>query len=256
MIYSLRIWLIASMVLVCFPGVAQQKEWKEGFYPDGKLRYKGNFVNGQPVGEIIHYYPNGRVKAVMQHSGNEVSAVLHSMDELYTASGKYLDKKKNGEWKYRKENQLVMKEEYLDNRLDGTVVKYSASGAVIEIKNWKTGVLSGEWKLFYDNGRIRLQASWLNGKLDGVIKSYDYEGMLIVEGSYKNNQKEGTWCYYDKAGKLEKERTYRQGVAEGGDFEESEACKQVDALLKANIRIPDPLDFMDNPATYLRLVGE
>ena len=36
-------------------------QWKS-YYPDGKLRYKGNFVQGNPDGQNLWYFEDGRVK--------------------------------------------------------------------------------------------------------------------------------------------------------------------------------------------------
>ncbi len=35
--------------------------WKS-FYPDGKIRFKGNYIQGNPDGQQTYYYENGRVK--------------------------------------------------------------------------------------------------------------------------------------------------------------------------------------------------
>ena len=35
--------------------------WKS-YYPEGKLKFKGNYVQGNPDGQHTFYYENGRVK--------------------------------------------------------------------------------------------------------------------------------------------------------------------------------------------------
>lgn len=67
--------------------VGNAQELKEGYYPDGKLRYKGYFQNGQPAGEVTHYYPEGQVKAVMNHQEKQIDAVLYSRDGEIKTSG-------------------------------------------------------------------------------------------------------------------------------------------------------------------------
>ena len=67
------IFFFLQICLLVPGGILEGKaqELKEGHYPDGKLRYKGYFLNGQPAGEVTHYYPDGKVKAVMNHRGEQ-----------------------------------------------------------------------------------------------------------------------------------------------------------------------------------------
>lgn len=244
------------ILILLFAGIscpAQEKVLKEGRYPDGKLRYKGYFVNNQPAGEVTHYYPEGSVKAVMNHKGGETDAVLYSEKGDVTVSGRYIGQKKTGMWEYRKGEKIVGRETYLDNLLDGTATKYFDSGEIFEVKNWKAGVPDGEWKLFYNNGKIRVEAVFVNGKLDGRIKSYNYDGALAAEGDYKNNLREGDWRYYDKDGKLNKEQKYNKGVVEGGETADIEESRRIDELVSRGKRIADPADFVDDPSDYLKM---
>lgn len=244
-----------ALVLSAFVLNLPAQELKRGYFPSGKLRYEGRFLNGQPAGKVTHYYENGKTRAIMVHNGRETDAVLYGeQDSSYSVSGKYLDRKKNGEWLYRKEGRLLLKEEYAGGILDGNTTRYYKDGGVAEMKHWDAGILLGEWKLFYDNGNLHLQAFYKNGKLEGKTKAYNYDGILTAEGDYQNNLKDGTWRFYDKAGKLLKERTFKQGLCE--DEEEDTEGRQIDALVNIGSKIPDPADFRDDPDAYLKLVEE
>lgn len=255
--HSIRIMVFPIFYFLFFLlNIAQAQELREGFYPDGKLRYKGYFVNNLPSGEMTHYYPEGSIKAVMNHKGTETDAVLYSKNGDVKTSGKYLDRKKNGIWEYRKGDKIFSTEEYTEDKLNGIARKYFNDGTVLEIKNWKEGVLVGEWKLFYNNGKLRMQALFLNGKLDGPMKSFDYNGVLVVEGNYKNNLREGLWTYYTKEGKLNKKLKYHLGNSENKEAEELEESKQIDALVNKGGRIADPADFMDDPDAYMKMMED
>ncbi len=235
-------------------GKAQKGEVKKGYYPSGKLRYEGSFLNDQPVGRVIHYYENGAVKAVMIHSGRETDAVLYATGGEVSVSGRYVDRKKEGVWSYRQGERLLMTESYADNRLSGPAERFFPGGGVAERKEWQNGRLSGSWKLFYDNGALRLEAFFSNGKLDGELKSYDPEGHLLVKGRYADNWKEGVWEYYRPDGTLKEERTYVQGVVENPE-EELEENRQLEALIQEGRRIVDPADFVNDPLLYMRATG-
>jgi antitoxin component YwqK of YwqJK toxin-antitoxin module len=60
-------------------------EWKHYYLENGKLRFKGKFIDGEPDGEQIFYYPNGKVKQV----------------------GKYVGGLKEGEWKFYDETGFL-----------------------------------------------------------------------------------------------------------------------------------------------------
>lgn len=249
--------LLIFFLLLGLSGYTQKMEQREGYYPDGKLRYRGYFVEGQPMGEMTHYYPDGKIKAVMKHAEDNVSdAVLYSKDGNFTMSGRYLDRKKNGMWAYKKGDSLIYKEEYKDDRLNGVSEKYYTAGGIAERKHWSNGVLTGEWCLFYDDGKVRMEAVFVNGKLNGTVKSYAYTGKLTAEGTYKNNRKEGLWRYYDESGKLKTEKTFVAGVPTDLEAEELEETREIDAVIQQEQRIPDPADFMDEPENYLRLIGD
>ncbi|MDR1756044.1 MAG: hypothetical protein LBR65_03665 [Culturomica sp.] len=236
-------------------GQAQEGEVKKGYYPDGKLRYEGLFLNGLPAGQVTHYHENGRIKAVMNHNGRETDAVLYDTGGEVSVSGRYIDRKKEGIWSYRKGERLLMTESYADNRLSGPSERFFPGGGVAERKEWRDGRLSGPWELFYEDGTLRLEARFSDGKLDGELKSYDPEGRLLVKGRYAGNWKEGVWAYYRADGTLKEERTYVQGVAENSE-EELEENRQLDELIREGRRIVDPADFINDPLLYLRATGE
>lgn len=247
--------LFGCLLLNIPAGKAQEGEVRKGYYPNGKLRYEGLFRGEQPSGKVTHYYENGQVKAVMVHNGRETDAVLYDDKSEVSVSGRYIDRKKEGVWSYRKGEQVLMTESYAENRLSGPAERFFVNGVTAERKEWKEGELSGSWKLFYDSGTLRLEALFRDGKLDGELKSYDPDGRLLVKGQYVDNLKEGMWYYYRADGSLKEERRYVQGVGETLT-EELEESRQLDELIREGRRVLDPADFINDPQLYLRAIGE
>jgi len=247
-------WLSVVLVCCCLVAQAQQREWKESYYPDGKLRYKGYFVGKQPVGEVTQYYPSGQMKARLNYDGEEMTAIIYSKNGEFTSSGKYLNRKKTGVWEYRKGERLLTQEEYCEDKLSGTSFKYYANGKVAEKKTWSAGVLSGEWKVFYDNGQLKFETVFVAGQLQGPLRAYSYEGKKSVEGMYRNNVKEGVWRYYDGEGKLMRERLYKEGVSERQQEDELEENEQIRQLENDVKKIVDQANFTDEPEVYLQII--
>ena len=231
------------------------QELKEGYYPDGKLRYKGYFLNGQPAGEVTHYYPDGKVKAVMNHRGKQAEAVLYSRDGEFKTSGRYMDRKKEGVWEYRKGEKLLLSEEYSGDRLNGAATRYYPTGAVAEVKNWKDGGLSGVWKLFYESGKLRSEVTFSAGKLNGKLRSYNSDGVLVAEGEYRNDLKEGIWQFFYPDGKLERTVIYHAGTAENEEEAIREDSRRIDELMNSGKKFADPALFKDDPEGYMKLSG-
>lgn len=248
---------IALLILffLTFGTLCFSQEMKYGYYPDGKVRYKGYFADGKPVGELIRYYPEGAVQAKMNHRGDTVIAVLYSRDGEFTSSGKYFRQKKTGTWEYRKRQAVIAREEFKDDRLCGKSLRYGKENIVLEEKNWEDGKTNGEWKLYYNNGQLRMQAFFIAGALNGMLQSYSRDGKLRTKGIYKDNLKEGEWEFYDETGKLVKKQLYQGGKAENAEEQELEESRELDALIESGRKIADPAVFADDPEAYMKVTG-
>ena len=143
--------------------------------------HEGYFRAGKPAGEMKRYYPDGKLQARMVYRGDTVEAVLYSRKSDCCMRGKYVGRKKQGIWEYFKNDCLLMKEEYRDQVLNGKTVRFFSTGNPAEEKGWVNGKPEGEWKLYYDNGQLRMIAGLKAGKLDGEVKTYSYQGILRPE---------------------------------------------------------------------------
>ena len=56
---------------------------------------------------------------------------------------------------------------------------FFSTGNPAEEKGWVNGKPEGEWKLYYDNGQLRMIAGLKAGKLDGEVKTYSYQGYYV-----------------------------------------------------------------------------
>ena len=60
----------------------QKHAWVD-YYLSGKLRFKGNFINGKRHGPWERYYTNGK----LNYKGNYVNGKQHGLWERYGANG-------------------------------------------------------------------------------------------------------------------------------------------------------------------------
>jgi antitoxin component YwqK of YwqJK toxin-antitoxin module len=143
-------------------------------------------------------YPNG----TKQVEGQYNSAVTISNDDSKEVQAqKMANAIQIGKWTYWHENGQVAAENHYSN----------------------TGVMIGNWKGFYKDGKKELDINfttgaaqyWYNngqlfeeGKMlpgmikEGNWKTYYDNGKINVEGAYVNGQKNGQWKFYDQQGKL------------------------------------------------------
>ena len=79
--------------------------WVHYYLPEGKIRYRGNYIDGNPDGKHVYYYRNGKVKE----------------------EGKYVVGRKEGEWYYYDETGLrtitILFKDDIEIKYDGVKIK-------------------------------------------------------------------------------------------------------------------------------------
>ena len=178
--------------------------WK--VYDDQKaLVYEGRFYNGEPVGKMTHYYPNGKVKGVSVYTLNSprVTTTLYHENGVKSAEGIYVNKKKDGLWKYyNTAGKLISEEHYVQCRKNGPFRLYSPkNGVILEEITWKDDKKEGPAFNNFSNGKLRLKMSYKDNKMDGPFENYYESGKLWTKGTYKEDFRDGQWITYNEQGK-------------------------------------------------------
>jgi antitoxin component YwqK of YwqJK toxin-antitoxin module len=70
------------------------------------------------------------------------------------------------------------------------------------------GKRNGNWKAYFQDGKIKSEGSFENDKASGKRTVYFDNGQKRYEGEYKNGKRSGTWHFWDKNGKLLKTKSY------------------------------------------------
>ena len=176
--------------------------WK--VYDQKRLVYEGRFLNGEPVGKMIHYYPNGKTKDISFYTINspKVTSTLFHENGTKSAEGVFINKKKDGNWKYyNASGKLISEENYANGMKNGVFRIYSAKNDVIlEEVIWKNDKKEGPSYSNYSNGKIRMKLNYRNDKMDGPFENYYESGKLWTKGSYREDFRDGVWITYNEAG--------------------------------------------------------
>ncbi len=171
-------------------------------YPNGHTRYEGDFVEGRPVGAMIHYYENGAVRAKMEFDTelDRSYAKLFYKNGKLAADGWYIKQIKDSVWTYYSEydGSVRIREPYVNGKLDGMARSYYSSGLISEEVEWKQDSEEGAWNQYYAGGVPRLSGHYKNGLLHGTYEVYFPDGAIKIRGTYLEHKSHGTWHFYDE----------------------------------------------------------
>ncbi|TGD56854.1 toxin-antitoxin system YwqK family antitoxin [Flavobacterium humi] len=80
--------------------------------------------------------------------------------------------------------------------LNDKFVKMYHSNQLAEQGIFKNGLKNGLWKTWHANGTLETIQKWKSGLRTGKFYHYDQNGMVTEEGNFKNNKKHGIWIDY------------------------------------------------------------
>lgn len=165
----------------------------ENYYLNGKLKSKGEYLDGKKYGKWIYYFQNGKVE----------------QEGYYDKNGSF-----TGTWKWYYDNsQLLRTEEFRRGLEDGMLEEYDRNGKLITKGEYFDGEQEGEW--FYELNDHREEGKYRYGERNGKWVHYYPNGKLSFEGSYVEGNPEGKHKYYYENGTLEKIEQYSYGAKDG-----------------------------------------
>jgi antitoxin component YwqK of YwqJK toxin-antitoxin module len=201
------------------------QQWKD----TRNLLYKGQYEHGKPVGEWQRFYPDGALAATMNHAQDTtvVDATFYHADGLAKASqGRFIKKKKDGNWKlWNESGKLIADENFKDSLLDGTCKYFFDGGQLLKVETYKIGRLEGAFTEYYENGKKKAEGSYSADEKDGAYKQWFESGIVDCEGKYVKGVQDGTWYYNHEDGKAKVTVLFKRGKEtkrkyENGTFKE------------------------------------
>ena len=180
-------------------------KWVEDFYDNGKVKFKGGYKDGLPIGLHKEYPRDGSVILAKEYDENGIFIGDGTVDE---------NDKKQGVWKYYYENgdvksQGVMK----DNLKTGEWIFYYEDGKIEQRGKYNNDKPSGLWTWYYNNGNKWREENLIKGVEEGSITEYNKEGIVILKGEYVDGERDGLWNFHN--GDNTEEGSYQDGLQNG-----------------------------------------
>ncbi|MFH0895832.1 MAG: hypothetical protein V2A54_15460 [Bacteroidota bacterium] len=193
----------------------KQGKWKV-FYPKGRVKWEGFFMNGKKNGFFKEYDTTGNLQSVLKYENDSLKkdapeTVKHDIKTDY----------------YRNGNIKIVGS-YLNNVPDGLRRDYSIDGKVTSSTMFKEGVIIAEgvvdnagfrqglFKEFYETGELLAEGYYKDNKRVGEWKYYHKNGKTEQVGKYGNAEKpQGLWKWYYPSGNLRREESFERGLEEG-----------------------------------------
>lgn len=136
-----------------------------GIVIDGKIESYEQYKNGLLDGETAYFSKDKEVKLLSE---------MYSKGKLNGPQKTYYD---NGKLK-----SIVY---YKNDKIDG-IVEYDKSGKLLHKSIFENG--SGDWKLYWSNGKVSEEGKYVSGRKDGVWKKYREDGSLDTILKYDNGR--------------------------------------------------------------------
>lgn len=190
----------------------RQGIWR-GFYPNGQLRYEGQFKNDKCKGTFKYYDEQGNLKATNEFdkSGEKALNKTYAPNGRMIAMGYYQNQKKEGEWKYFDEasGQLRLVEDNKEGKVHGWSKLYNPNNGVLaEETQYVEGQPEGQCRKYSNTGTLLMECQYHKGQLEGPTKTYYPSTALKEEGQYANGEKVGLWKTYNEDGDVIAEDTF------------------------------------------------
>lgn len=160
------------------------------YFRNGKIEQKGNYKNGLPHGEWIWYYQNGNILREEEYSkGKEEGyATEYTLNGDTIMHGEYYEGEKFGKWIYKIGDE-IQEGEYQADLKHGMWYHYYNPGEELRFEGrYVNGNEQGEHYFYYQNGKIKEKREYIMGNRDGNWITYDEQGIVLTIITYKQNK--------------------------------------------------------------------
>lgn len=198
------------------------------YYPSGIMSSEGTLVNGKPDGWWKSYNEEGHLisegnrrnllldslwtfyndkgkttMTVHYRNGLKDGEQIIYTDDDYTVSNWLNDSIVGIVNTYDKSGWLKNSIPYVGGKAHGLSKTYRHDGLVTAVTKYYHGIMSrtehinrtdksglkqGNWKYFWNNGNLKLEATYLNDKKNGFFKFYDENGLFLYVEKYDHDQ--------------------------------------------------------------------
>lgn len=201
----------------------------EGFYkkgkPEGILSYYDRYghlkqldslyVNGELTGTRTYYFSTGGKKEICKFVRDTMVSV-----KQFDKTGKLIyEAGMNGNFLHYKdfypEGSLLREGDFIGARMTGEWKKYTPSGVLLEILNYKDGYQTGSCKTFSINGQLKEEYVSDSNRIIGPYTEYFRNGKVYRKGQYVAEGPDGEWKVYYPNDSLSEEYYVSEGTPGG-----------------------------------------
>ena len=178
--------------------------------------YKNGIRNGIFKGEFID---EGQK---FLYEGKYIEGIKHGVWTIKYSTGEkkaileYNYDKPCGQWKYfYKNNKLEAFENFENGLISGDMRIFDENGNETLKVSYHNGLLNGRFISYYSQNKINTVANFHHGKLNGQIKIFSKTGILLLDGKYLQDKREDVWELYYNSGDIKTRVSYKNGKKDG-----------------------------------------
>jgi len=232
---------------------ANGKLQSEFDYKKGKLHniYITNDTDGKPYYD--YFYENGEITAYTYYNkdgsildkGSKKDTLLNF--KSYSPQGNLIAEginnnsgKKTGIWKFYSDNGVLKgKAIYVDNKIEGTYIKYYNDGNIESITPYKEDVLDGYFTSYFKNKQLSAQGWYKNGYQFGEWRYYYKNGAIQSINFFNRGQLHGNQQYFDVEGRLSNSTQLAYGnlISEESFDEQGKSTRKIQYASKNKVNV-------------------
>lgn len=175
------------------------------------VKTKGTFEHGEEVDTFFYYVstvPHPVCVRAYQKKGVCYTQFFDSENRIMS-EGTYVDRKKDGLWKYYDiAGYVLTTEQYEDGILNGDAYVYYEDSTVTERSSYINGELHGTYERFTEDGKKMERLTYWRGQRHGIAEFYNTNGGIFIKGIYRNGLKDSLWTYYNGYGDITRQEDY------------------------------------------------
>lgn len=181
----------------------------EVYGENGNMKFEGIFADHKAKGHGISYFADG---ATIRYKGNYLDGEPDGIGTLYNEMSniRYI-----GEWSnglphgkgktYYPTGELYYEGDYKKGKFWGEGTKYQKSGTIYHKGNYIDGKAWGFGNKYNKDGTLYYKGKHKDNRFNGYGQLYDGEGILQYEGDFRDNYEYGKGILYNLDGEIEYE---------------------------------------------------
>lgn len=187
-------------------------EWKG--YENGKLDYRGKYLNNNFDSTWTYYFADGRVSSFSNYlrgerdgltstrnkEGGEAVEKIYQNDDLIA----FRTMKADGKWS-----------DWTRFTGNASIVSYYTNGSKATEEEYKNGFVSGVKRHYYSNGKVQSEFNFRYGDYEGPFIVYHANGKVKHKGEYKGDEFHGKVEWFNEDGTPLTSENYLHGLRIG-----------------------------------------